>query len=583
MNRPKHGAYTVISKLAPNIYAAFTPGWTAPRTRELQGHPTHIASDCANQVPLRNLSLAGHLLLPFVIFVCSFASIAASQRTSVIASLWASNAIMLVALLRHVRSPANYTSILLGGGFAIALAGALADVSPGVSTTIAAADLGEVLLALGLLTLFRIQASNLASFRNLLIFIALAGGAAPLGTSLICALALGPPHGIPWPAVWRNLYASHALSMTIVAPFLISITSQEWSSRRINERLPEVAASFVLFIAIGVCAAFFRPLIFVMAPAILLVTVRFGLLGATMATLMTALVALSFVTFGIGRPFLPQIDLSERILSLQAFLAITSFWSLPTAALLAQRDRLLAELAGANAHLTVESEKKSNLVLGLRRHLALAEENERLRLSHDLHDQAGQSLIAAILELNEIDALVPEPARDRLHLVRRKMEELGKTLHRIAWELRPASIDELGLRRALASQIAHWTEQCGIEVDFHGDEPALDEVPSDVGTAIYRVVQEGLTNIVKHAQRPSNVSVVISRSDATLQVIVEDNGCGFDVAAMAARPPFRRGLGLDGMRERLSLIGGTLEVESTVGAGTTLFARIGLEGQRSAA
>jgi signal transduction histidine kinase len=315
----------------------------------------------------------------------------------------------------------------------------------------------------------------------------------------------------------------------------------------------------------------------------LLVTVRFGLIGATTATLVTALIALSFVIFGVGRPYLPQSELSDRILNLQAFLAITAFWALPTAALLAQRDRLLADLSDANARLTVESEKKSNLVLGLRRHLALAEENERLRLSRDLHDQAGQGLIAAILELNQIDPLVPGPARDRLHLVRKNMEELGKTLHRIAWELRPASIDELGLRRALSSQIAQWSEQCGIEVDFHGDEPALDEVPSDVGTAIYRVLQEGLTNIVKHAQRPSNVSVVISRSDVALQVIVEDNGCGFDVAAMAARPPFHRGLGLDGLRERLSLIGGTLDVESTVGAGTTLFARIGLEGQRSVA
>jgi signal transduction histidine kinase len=582
MDRSKHGAHAVISK-APNIYTAFAPGWTAPRTRELQRYAAESAAGRGDQEPLLDLSLAGHLLLPLVIFVCSLASIAALHQSSFIASLWASNAIMLVALLRHVRSPANYVSILLGGACAIALAGVVWEDGLGTIAIIVPADIGEVTLAFLLLTLFRIQASNLGSFRNLLIFIAIVGGVAPLAPSVFCALALGPPHGIPWPTVWRNLYASHALSMTIVAPFLISITSQEWSTRRINERLPEVAASFVLFVAVGMCAAYFRPVIFVMAPAILLVTVRFGLIGATTATLVTALIALSFVIFGVGRPYLPQSELSDRILNLQAFLAITAFWALPTAALLAQRDRLLADLSDANARLTVESEKKSNLVLGLRRHLALAEENERLRLSRDLHDQAGQGLIAAILELNQIDPLVPGPARDRLHLVRKNMEELGKTLHRIAWELRPASIDELGLRRALSSQIAQWSEQCGIEVDFHGDEPALDEVPSDVGTAIYRVLQEGLTNIVKHAQRPSNVSVVISRSDVALQVIVEDNGCGFDVAAMAARPPFHRGLGLDGLRERLSLIGGTLDVESTVGAGTTLFARIGLEGQRSAA
>jgi two-component system, NarL family, sensor histidine kinase UhpB len=149
--------------------------------------------------------------------------------------------------------------------------------------------------------------------------------------------------------------------------------------------------------------------------------------------------------------------------------------------------------------------------------------------------------------------------------------------------LRPASIDELGLRKALSSYIADWGEQCDTDVDFHCDDPALDDVPSDVGTAVYRVVQEGLTNILKHAQRPSDVSVVIRRSDALLQVIVEDNGCGFDVAALAARPGSRPGLGLNGMRERLSLIGGTLEIESVVGGGTTLFARVILDNRRSAA
>ncbi len=298
---------------------------------------------------------------------------------------------------------------------------------------------------------------------------------------------------------------------------------------------------------------------------------------------MVAIIATAFVVMGIGHPFLSQPELSSRIFALQVFLAITSFWSLPTAALLTERDRLLDDLSRANAQLMAESEKISHLVIGLRRHLSIAEEKERLRLSHELHDQAGQSLIAAILELNEIDALTDGAARERLHLVRKRMEEMGKTLHRIAWELRPPSIDELGLRKALASYIADWSEQCDTEVDFHCDDPGLDEVPNEIATAVYRVVQEGLTNIVKHAQRPSNVSVVIRRPDATLQVIVEDNGCGFDAGALAAKAGTHRGLGLDGMRERLSLIGGTLEVESAIGAGTTIFARITLDDQKSAA
>jgi signal transduction histidine kinase len=324
-------------------------------------------------------------------------------------------------------------------------------------------------------------------------------------------------------------------------------------------------------------------MLFVIAPMILIATVRFGLIGATVATFATAVVSSAFVIADIGQPVLSQPLLSERIFALQIFLAITSFWSLPTAVLLTERDRLLDDLSRANSLLTAESERKSHLVIGLRRHLSVVEEKERLRLSHELHDQAGQSLIAAILELNQVEPLVSDAARDRLHSVRKTMEEMGKTLHRIAWELRPPSIDELGLRKALASHIAGWGEQCGTDVDFHCDDSRLDEVPSDVGTAIYRIVQEGLTNIVKHAEQPSSVSVVIRRVDATLQVIVEDNGCGFDVGAITARGGGYRGLGLDGMRERLLLIGGTLEIETARGAGTTIFARIALDGQRPAA
>jgi signal transduction histidine kinase len=156
-------------------------------------------------------------------------------------------------------------------------------------------------------------------------------------------------------------------------------------------------------------------------------------------------------------------------------------------------------------------------------------------------------------------------------------------LHRIAWELRPPAIDELGLKKALASYVADWSEQCGTEVDFLCDDPDIDKVPGEIGTAVYRVVQEGLTNIVKHAQQPSAVSVVVGRVGATLQVIIEDNGCGFDIGAITARGGRYRGLGLDGMRERLLLIGGTLEIESAPGTGTALFARVALDTQRSAA
>jgi len=530
-----------------------------------------------------DLSLAGHILLPVAIFAVTLLTLEFLLGANFAATIWPANAIVLVALLRHARNLRNYGSIIVGSACAIALANVVVDSSAVPSMILGAANIFEVVVTLAFLSVLRIDAANLTSFKNLLIFIVIADGVAPAGSNAINAMVIGAAHGIPWRTIWLQAYPAHALGMIVVAPFLISVTSREWHELRVRQRRGEAAATFAFVIAIGIGSAYFRPFAFLMVPAILFSTLRFGLIGATTANLLTAFCTSSFVILNIGEPILARSDSSERVLAMQVLLAFTSLWCLPIAALLTERDRLLGDLSRANAQLKTESETKSHLVVGLRRHLSIAEERERLRLSYELHDQAGQDLIAAILELNEIDSLIHGPGRERLHLVRKKMEELGKTLHRIAWELRPPAIDELGLRKALASYIADWGERCGTEVDFHCDDPDLDGVPNEIGTTVYRIVQEGLTNIVKHAQGPSDVSVVIRRVGATLQVIIEDNGCGFDVGAMAAKPGGYGGLGLDGMRGRLILIGGTLEVESAVGAGTTIFARIALDGQRSAA
>ena len=483
----------------------------------------------AVEEPAAALSGIGYLLLLIAIFFISLITIKFARYSDLVATIWPSNAVILAALLRHARSPMHYPLLLVGGAATSAVAGLVAGNSQIFSATLFVANVVEVGTALALLKLFRVEAPNFTSLRSLLIFIFIVGGLAPIGSTIIAAMGFHSLHGFPSVVVARNWYSGHALGMIIVVPFLISLTSKEGHAWRAGERASEAAAILAIYIAIGIGVIYFRPFVFLLAPAILLATLRFGIIGATTSTFLVSILASLFAVLGIGHPMIGNADLATRIFTLQMFLAITSFWSLPAAALLTERERLLADLSRANAQLAADSESKSHLVIGLRRHLSMAEENERLRLSHELHDQAGQSLIAAILELNEIDASTSGSVRERLHLVRKRMEEMGKTLHRIAWELRPPSIDELGLRKALASYIAEWSEQCGTEVDFHCDDPSLDEVPDEIATAVYRVVQEGLTNIVKHAQRPSAVSVVIRRTDGTLQVIIEDNGCGFDL------------------------------------------------------
>jgi len=535
-------------------------------------------------VPLqRGLTLAVNLLLPVVIFLVTILSIKFVRLSNLVLMLWPTPAFILAAVLRFRGAWWTNASMLAGA----ALGATCANLAIGngllYSTTIAVGNVCEAGFALVLLNACRIDASNLCNFRMLLVFVAIAGFVAPMAGATISAMASGSMRAVPWRTVWVNWYPAHALGMIAVVPFLISITSDEWRRLDITHRLGEAAALLALLVLVGFFASYFRFVAFIIVPMILFVTVRFGIIGATVATVITVAFVSYFVIFNIGDVVITGVAQPQRVLAAQVFLAFTALWSLPIASLLTERDKLLHDLSLSNARLAVESERKSDLVVGLRRHLSVAEERERLRLSHELHDQAGQSLAATILELGAIDSMLDGAARSRLQAARKRMEELGKTLHRIAWEMRPPSIDELGLRKALASYVADWNEQSGIEADFHCDEPGLDDVPSEIGTAIYRLLQEGLTNIVKHAGRPTNVSVIFRRVNATLQLIIEDDGCGFDVAATLAKGRAHRGLGIDGMRERLSLIGGTLEIESEPGAGATLFARIALDGRQSTA
>jgi len=206
----------------------------------------------------------------------------------------------------------------------------------------------------------------------------------------------------------------------------------------------------------------------------------------------------------------------------------------------------------------------------LQRQIIAAHEEERLRLAHDLHDQTGQSVSAAILDLKAIEPFVADKGRDRLRILSQSLNGIARMLHRIAWELRPASLDELGLTSALQAYFEEWGSKYGANVDFSCKDEKLDRYSDEIRTTIYRVVQEALNNVAKHANATS-VSAIIETIDRTLLLSVCDNGRGFDEASTPMR------LGLAGMRERVSLIGGHLQVESTSGKGTTVTLRIPVE------
>ncbi|MEO2089076.1 MAG: PAS domain S-box protein, partial [Gemmataceae bacterium] len=211
----------------------------------------------------------------------------------------------------------------------------------------------------------------------------------------------------------------------------------------------------------------------------------------------------------------------------------------------------------------------------LQQRLTTVQEAERQRIARELHDQLGQHLTALGLGLKVVkDALAdPSPVRERVQGLQSLTDTIGREIHNLALELRPTALDDLGLPAALANYADGWSERSGVEVDFHAAGLDTDRLPPPVETALYRVVQEALTNVFKHAAA-KKVSVVLRRSPDLVSVVVEDDGHGFDVDATAGQR-----LGVLGMRERAVLVGGTLVVESTPGRGTTVIARIPLTGE----
>ncbi|HEX8212340.1 MAG TPA: sensor histidine kinase [Longimicrobium sp.] len=217
---------------------------------------------------------------------------------------------------------------------------------------------------------------------------------------------------------------------------------------------------------------------------------------------------------------------------------------------------------------TIEEERTSLL-----RQLAIAEEEERLRLSRELHDQMGQLVTALLLGLRGLQhESTSAEQSERIVELEKLADRIAREVQQLALDLRPPALDTLGLPAALESLLHEWSARNGVEADLQSIGIAGERFPAEVETMLYRVAQEGLTNVSKHA-RASRVSLVLERRGENLSIIMEDDGVGFDPEAVLTSPDKARRLGLRGMRERVARLGGTLEIESSPGAGTCLFIR----------
>ena len=197
------------------------------------------------------------------------------------------------------------------------------------------------------------------------------------------------------------------------------------------------------------------------------------------------------------------------------------------------------------------------------RRVVEAQELERTRLARELHDETGQALTSILLGLRTLEqAVETDQGREGVAAVRELVVSTLQDVRRLAFELRPATLDDFGLTPAIERLADTLRQNRSVKVDVEigiGDE----RLPADVETTIYRIVQEALTNISKHAAA-TRISISLTRKERAVMVVIEDDGDGFDPSNHTD------GLGLAGMRERVTLLGGRLRVEASRGSGTTV-------------
>lgn len=241
-----------------------------------------------------------------------------------------------------------------------------------------------------------------------------------------------------------------------------------------------------------------------------------------------------------------------------------------------------AQLFDSQRRARTVAEMQRERLRALTKRIVTAQEDERLRISRELHDEAGQALTSLKISLELIRAGLPkdqEALRQRLGDVAGLADETMETLRMLAHDLRPPGLDAFGLNVALEGLCYDFGVRTNLPVTYSGVE--LPKLPTTVALSMYRVVQEALTNIAKHAEARA-VQVFLTFEEGSLDLAIVDDGKGFSVEADGVDPRERSGIGLVSMQERAELLGGKLEVDTAPGRGTRLKVRIPIDTDESA-
>ena len=238
-------------------------------------------------------------------------------------------------------------------------------------------------------------------------------------------------------------------------------------------------------------------------------------------------------------------------------------------------DERTADLSRANIELHREMEERRRIEQArheLLRRLITSQEDERRRIARDMHDQIGNQLTALNFRISLLKQALEE--QTQLQGQVEPLEIIGKQLDKeidsLIWMVRPPEIEMLGLSEAVRSHANNWSEHSGIPIDLRTIGSVDESIGSETKSTLYRITQEALNNVAKHADA-ERVGIILEVRSDQISLIIEDDGHGFDIEEVRAN---NKGMGMLGMHERAALLDGTVEVESTPSTGTTVIIRI---------
>jgi len=247
-----------------------------------------------------------------------------------------------------------------------------------------------------------------------------------------------------------------------------------------------------------------------------------------------------------------------------------------TKSLKAQHQQLKVTSEAETSRLFAAVSQQREQLRTLTTSLTNVQERERKQLARELHDEMGQALTAISINLDAIAKALPddgmEQVRERLTESKELTAVTLEQIREMSLNLRPPMLDDLGLIPTLKWYVNRFAERVGIAVAFTAVS-LTDRLPPNIETTLYRIVQEALTNVARHAQA-THITLSMQRKQNDICIEISDDGKGFDIEAVVSHPMLEHGAGLLGIQERVTLLGGTFEIETAVNNGTQLIIKI---------